>query len=228
MIHASVTGVVQRMDFATGDIKNFAIVEFAGQQKEFEIALEDFKQLVDHVAKGNGATKHAKPNKDQPPAPKPAPEPPPPAPAESVVNWTQLGNESLPPEFKAALHLMDVPQELLLADLQNLVSNITQEFKEEDWSEVRSYMAATQPVQQPAPQPAPAPQPQPAQGSPPVGLQPPPVTWHDGSPVMPAITPARTVPKDEYGYPIVSNSDVDPGEIVASGDDVDEDGIGQM
>ena len=82
----------------------------------------------------------------------------------------------------------------------------------------------------PAPTPEPTPEPAP-QAARPSGLQPPApaVVWNDGTPILPhQARPARTVLADEYGYPIVSNSDVDPGEVVGSGDDIDEDGIGQM
>lgn len=38
---------------------------------------------------------------------------------------------------------------------------------------------------------------------------------------------ARTVAKDEYGYPIVRGNGVDPGEVLGGGD-VDDDGVGSI
>lgn len=50
-------------------------------------------------------------------------------------------------------------------------------------------------------------------------------------PVEPKLHPPRRrpifVPKDEWGYPIIRDGSVDPGEIVSSVGALDEEGIGQ-
>ena len=86
--------------------------------------------------------------------------------------------------------------------------------------------------QQPAPQP-----PQPVRG---MGLQPPQsrpqpqpplqqVMWSDGSPMMPGQGKrARTVPANAAGFPIAQDGGVDPGEVVAGGEEGDEDGVAQF
>jgi hypothetical protein len=74
-----------------------------------------------------------------------------------------------------------------------------------------------QPVQQPAPQPVQQPlqqQPQQAQQQ------------AVGKVMMRTTRPARTVPKDAMGYPMVPGMNNDPGEVASVG--ADEDGVRQM
>ena len=56
------------------------------------------------------------------------------------------------------------------------------------------------------------------------------VTWTDGTPIIPGEgSRARTVPADDYGYPIIASGDRDVGEVLGrGGDDVDESGVSQM
>lgn len=227
MIQANIVGAVQRMNFTTGDITSFAVIEFAGEQKEFEVPFETFKQLVDQVAK-NRSTPEPEPVKYAKPRPAPAPTPPqprvqappPPQPMDepAVVHWPSLPDHILAPKFKRALEALSVPQEVINTELQQLLNSMVEELTPEDWAQFED---------PPAPTPAPTTTTVPSR---PRGVQPPgTVTWNDGTPILPhQARPARTVQADEYGYPIVSNSDVDPGEVVGTGDDTDEDGIGQM
>jgi hypothetical protein len=236
MIQANIVGAVQRMDFSTGDITSFAVIEFAGEQKEFEIPFETFKRLVDQVAGRRSRpepepVKHSSVPKAAPPKPAPQPVPPPPTPQPApppppqtdpaIVHWPSLPDHILAPKFKRALDALSVPHEVINTELQQLLNSMVEELTAEDWAQFED---------PPAPTPEPTPEPAP-QAARPSGLQPPTpaVVWNDGTPILPhQARPARTVLADEYGYPIVSNSDVDPGEVVGSGDDVDEDGIGQM
>jgi hypothetical protein len=45
--------------------------------------------------------------------------------------------------------------------------------------------------------------------------------------MMPGSVTGRTVPSDDFGYPIVEG-EVDPGEVVGRGSEADEDGVGQV
>jgi len=51
------------------------------------------------------------------------------------------------------------------------------------------------------------------------------VQWVEGS-IHVGVRPARTVSKDDRGYPV--GVGVDPGEVVGTGADTDEDGVGQL
>ena len=165
----------------------------------------------------------------------PAPEPP--SEADTPVDWQKLPDEILPPELKTAFRMMEVPAVLPASKVDEIAQSVDAEFTEEDWANVRASMAGAEPQwtasgtpvlepdpplvpAEPAPvaQPAPAPQPQ----QPPVGE----VMWTNGM-VLKQPRPARTVQKDEYGYPIVPNAGVDPSSLVGDSDVVDEDGIGQ-
>jgi hypothetical protein len=232
MIQANIVGAVQRMNFSTGDITSFAIIEFAGEQKEFEVPFETFKQLVDQAAQTQPTSEPApeqvkraapRPAHEPPPSPQPQVQaPPPPAPQAdpSIVHWPSVPDHILAPKFKRALEALSVPHEVINTELQQLLNSMVEELTPEDWAQFEDPPAVAAP-----PPPTTTTVPARPRAAPPPGT----VTWNDGTPILPhQARPARTVQADEYGYPIVSNSDVDPGEVVGSGDDADEDGIGQM
>jgi hypothetical protein len=226
MMQAHIVGVLQRMDFKDKSIKNYAIVELGSVQQQFELPFNEFNALV--------RENMSEESEVQAPAATESVVPEEPVPQEEPAYWGQLPDKVLPERFKAAMRSLDLPSLMLPSDIQRVVENIMAEFTEQDWLEVAEIEKAKQQNAVPPPQPSLAsgtaglatppevvPPPQP----PPIGQ----VVWNDGSPVLPAQSRrARTVQKDEMGYPIVSNSDIDPGEVIGSGDDIDEDGIGQM
>ena len=134
---------------------------------------------------------------------------------EGKIAWRLLSNDTLSSMMKAALNLLNVSDELTQTELQQLVEHIAENFSEEDWARVQES------VLQEA-QPAPLNSPQRPAAAPPVNK----VQWADGSPIVAGGAPARTVPADDMGYPVVPG-EVDTGEIVG-GDDVDEDGTSQF
>ncbi len=130
-----------------------------------------------------------------------------PEPTGELINWGALPNEMLTVTMKAAFRLLGAAPQMSYADVQQLSSNIADTFGEEDWAKVRASLAPAQA----------------APPKPPIGQ----VQWADGSPMVAGSKPARTVPKDAAGYPVVDN-EVDPGEIVVTGSDSDEDGVSQL
>lgn len=231
MIQANIVEVVQRMSLGSGTIRNYAVVEVDGNRAEVEVSLEFFKMLVG-VAGEQEEAKTA-----ESPAPSPVVTPPQPhmelePEKEQVLVWEELSDEVLSPMYKTALRVLNVPSRVTARGLQQVLDNINNEFTEEDWAQLSTFEEVNQQVSSPASvstvglsPPAQPPVQAPPTSQPSTGQ----VVWHDGSPILPQRTQsARTVPKNEWGYPIVSNADVDPGEVVGSGDVVDEDGIGQM
>ena len=95
--------------------------------------------------------------------------------------------------------------------VQSIAQEINDKFGPDEWSEILG-----DPPEQKATPPPPPPKPKLNE-----------VRWADGSPIAPARTRSRTVQKSDYGYPIVNDGTVDPGEVVSSRD-ADEDGVGQL
>lgn len=127
------------------------------------------------------------------------------------IAWNELDDNVLSPVMKAAFFKLRAPMMMTPRAIMALVEDISSKFSPEDWREVTGQDVVVEP-------PAPAPQPQaPVRGP----------RWADGSPMMPGSVSGRTVPKDEMGYPIVEG-EVDAGEVVGHGTDVDEDGVGQL
>jgi hypothetical protein len=241
MIQANIIAVDQRFDFRTKTIRSYAVFELGGKEVRAEVeSIDEVKTLIN--AGLDGVAPSPPPQEEAPPpgvTPTPAGQEPQreetlftdqPQPDEVVVSWQQLPDEVVSPMMKSAMAALEVPPEIPASALQQLMGDIVETFSAEDWASLGYELPqqAPPPVQQtPPPQPPPQapvqPPPQPAQ--PPVGQ----ITWTDGSPIMPGVARrARTVQSDDFGYPIVSSSDVDPGEVVGSGDDIDEDGVGSM
>jgi hypothetical protein len=130
-----------------------------------------------------------------------------------------------------------VPEVLSTTAIRNLLDQIAERFGDAEWAEVMAKYPDgpyddPMPVQQAQPVPQP---PQVVRGA---GLRPPmpqaqpplkQVQWSDGSPMMPGTANRGRVhvPVNEAGFPISANS-IDPGEIVAGGEEGDEDGVAQF
>jgi len=132
-----------------------------------------------------------------------------------LVVWASLPDDYLAPEMKQLLTELGAAPVMSVTDLVGLVNEISQA---EGLMEQVPEPAAPQPLMTHVPEGAPpyAPvQPQPSQAQSAIGRV-----------VVQRSKPARTVPKDEYGYPIVPGMEQDPGEVAIP--DADEDGVGQM
>lgn len=257
MPQVNLLGVQQNFDFNTKKVRNFVVFEFDGKHIHAEIEnVDEVATLLNAGLNGEAApapTPAAPGRVDvhvvpQPPVPPEDPR----EDTDRVVDWTKIPEDVVSREMKVALQVLNVPHLIQATELRNLMDSIMEEFTEEDWAPIRvslgtDVISQAQEVAQVAvqapqttrgfqptssvPHPAATPAPRPAapvqrpRAAPAVGE----VTWHDGSPILPgAGVHARTVPADEFGYPIVSNAGVDPGEVVGDGDERDEDGVGQF
>jgi hypothetical protein len=209
-----VSGYQQGIDFGTGESKT--VLTLAVGERRFFLEVRDSTDLDEFILAVSRAQR-----------PVAAPE----AEADGgTVTWARLPSTVLPEATKAVLRALNVPATVPLANFRSLVDELHSRLSKEDWEEITGEPLAAEPapVQQttrPPLQPEPAPaapnkSPNTAAGA---------VTWVDGTPILPgAGRPARTVPKDEWGYPIVPNAGVDPREHIGSSDCVDEDGVGQL
>lgn len=254
MIQANLLGVQQNFDFGSKRIRSFVVFELGGKHIRAEV--EDIDEVQTLVSAGlDGAIPAPEPAPQAAPPMQPVAQPvaqqaPPPVPqaqqgdTERVVDWATIPDDIISPTMKQALHALEAPHAMESSKLRSLLKSIEEEFSADDWAEIGVQVETVPqaPVQEAAqvavaapypapgfPPPATAPQPPPPAPAPraaaPVGE----VVWHDGSPILPgAGVRARTVQADEYGYPIVSNSDVDPGEVVERGGEGDEDGVSQF
>lgn len=240
MISAQITRIDQSFDLASKEIQTFAVLELPdGTELKFHVDAEVSKKLMGlagepveapvppKVAKVSARGLVKESHEPLPPPPPQEPEPEfTPEEADEVLteadvelDWQLLPDDELQPRFKAALFKLKIPSRVKVSQLVALVQQIEERFTPNDWREVLGDVPQAEAPARPPPQPPPpAPQPQVGQ-----------VTWADGSIINPtATTRARTVPKDDLGYPIV-DGDRDPGEVVAGhGADVDEDGVGQL
>ena len=133
----------------------------------------------------------------------------------ALIAWMSLPDSIISPMMKAALVRLGLPAEMTTESLQSAVEQIAEKFTEADWQATLGEPA----IQKAGPR---------APVIPGLGRAPQPkVLFTDGTPMVPGGTPARTVPKDDMGYPIVQGAGVDPGEVVG-GSDTDEDGVGQF
>jgi len=136
-----------------------------------------------------------------------------------TVRWIDLPDETLPERFKRALLSLGVSTVLEPVALSRLVIDISNQFTEADWENV---LGATQDVEvEPAVEVTPV-APPPAPSGPARGE----VQWVNA--VVHQSKPARTVPKDEYGYPIVSKAGLDPSAVLGNSRHADEDGVSQL
>lgn len=126
-----------------------------------------------------------------------------------LINWNMLPETVLTVTMKTAFKLLSAESQMTFEDIQQLSNQVAENFGPNEWAQVQAQLA---------PKPRAQPQARPAIGS---------VAWADGSPMVAGTVPSRTVPMNDAGYPITGN-DVDPGEVVASGGDTDEDGVGQL
>jgi len=207
----------QRLVLGTGDIQNYLVIRLpGGKETRAPIDLETTKEIVRQASTAPAPM----PEKQVAPAPEPEKqaEPVPQEPEdEQPIQWRALPDDVINPLMKVVLGRMNVPDIVSVSVLTGVVQQVNERFTQEDWDEVAGLVAQPAPPAPPAPPPKPAP-------APPLGA----VTWADGRPVVPStMNPGRTVQKDEKGYPIPQEGEVDPGEIVG-GVDVDEDGVGQL
>lgn len=206
----------------------------AGHEVRIRIGDEDLQRVINALA-GGSLDPDAEAEEAQHPVrhPRVAPEsapfvPPTPTPREvppgdapltqeeaenTPIPWNELDDGVLSPVMKAAFFKLRAPMLLSPRAIMSLVDDITEKFTAQDWKDVvgPGMGEVAQPAEPPPPQPR---APSRAQ-------------WADGSPMMPGSVSGRTVPKDEMGYPVVEG-EVDPGEIVGRGSEVDEDGVGQL
>jgi hypothetical protein len=239
MIQANILGVEQKMDFSTKVIRNYVLLEIGGKQIHAEVP--DISELSELISAGMGGDVSAQAapevklvHKEElftSPLPRASSQ----EPQEALFNWRNLDDNLLPAEVKAAMRMMEVPAVLPASSIDEMAKAILDEFTEDDWANVRAHMQSqavsvemktawqvvpeqAQPVSPPlAAPPVTAPE-QPVVGK---------VQWTNGF-VMKNPRPARTVQADDYGYPVVSGSGVNPSDVVGSSDVVDEDGIGQV
>lgn len=191
----------QRLILETGEIQNYLVLHLpSGKETRAPIDLDTTKEILRTTGTSAGETK--------PPAP---PVETPPIKAEDeMTRWQDLPNDVLHPLMKEALRRMGAAAVLPFRMLESLVNQINERFTQEDWDELSKPTKVVEP-------PTPAP-------TPPIGA----VQWADGRPVIPAaLRPGRTLQKDDMGYPVAQDGEVDPGEIVG-GADLDEDGVGQL
>lgn len=223
----------QRIVLSTGEMQNFLVIRLpGGKETRAPIDLETMQELL------NGAPMaEVKPqNVEYAPPEEPAARPPVPAPPKSdehdndLVRWQDFPPDVIHPYMKEALLRLGVAAALPLSTLESLIGQINERFGEEDWDQIaaehesRQAMAPRAPAPAPVYQPPPPPPPPVPPPAPPLGT----VQWSDGRPVVPsAMSPGRTVQKDEMGYPLPQAGEVDPGELVG-GSDLDEDGVGQL
>ena len=138
----------------------------------------------------------------------------------SAVAWMELPDEVLSPAMKAAFHHLGIEEKLVPVAIRSIEREVMDKFGSVEWEEVLGPSWAEYVT---GPQPAPPPPPTP-QAQPPIGQ----VSWADGSPMVPGTSRrARTVPKDSFGYPILNDGTVDPGEVLG-GSDPDEDGVSSL
>ncbi|MFA5435986.1 MAG: hypothetical protein WC372_08125 [Candidatus Neomarinimicrobiota bacterium] len=220
-----VVGVAQRLNFETGELENFVSIRFLDQVHELSITLKEFELLFNARMEREQKKPEASSLRDfmgTPGEVEAAAEVQPTYdPSDLVLHWPTLPEKVLSSQLKRALQMLNVPPDVPASELRELVANVQAEFTEGDWAEVNKSFDRQhegKPEVAPAVLTAPPAPPQPALGQ---------VTWSDGSPVMPIVKPARTVPTDDYGYPVTGGG-VDPSSVVGNGDDIDEDGVGQL
>lgn len=215
MLTAEIIRVEQALNLHTRETENFLVFRIPSGTELRAVATEEVVESI--LAAADLDTEEAVPEAPSPPPQVPLDSPKPPV-LEEEVYWMDLGAEVLPDELKAAFSALSAPELLTMSAVIRLRDSILLEFQDEDWELLAK--TSLPPVAPPKQEPPPPRQPQ----SPP-GLDQ--VRWADGSAVFLQSRPARTVPKDDAGYPIVDSSR-DPGEVVVGSHDLDEDGMAQL
>lgn len=244
MITANITAIDQRVVLGARGrtIQNYVVIELPGGA---EVRAPIDEELVKHLMVMD-AGEEPRPPQPHPPAPKkpsrtaglrpPRPEPAPltadeatfggpeveePSSEAETVKWMSLPDSVLSPAMKAAFTKLEVAERLNPMQVRGIEREVNEKFGPDEWEEVLGPnwsvilgRPAQPSLRAPATTKAPAV---------PIGE----VAWADGSPMLSGTRPSRTVPKNEYGYPVLNDGSVDPGEVVG-GSDRDEDGIGQL
>ncbi len=159
-----------------------------------------------------------------------------PATKDPVIEWANLPEEVLPPRFKQAFKTLNFPDKALASKVDELARSIDSTFTEDDWADVAASPSSLEVISAPV---VPVEDTTPAQPIPPAVREPQPVaappapveglTWTDGQPILQqAGKAAKTVQKDDYGYPLVPNAGVDTPRVADSSEVVDESGVGQF
>lgn len=121
----------------------------------------------------------------------------------TLIAWASLPDATCPARVKLAMRDHQLPAQLPSDKLAQIVATILKEYTEADWAALETKYASPRPA---APQP------------PNVGT----VEWGEGSIMRPSV-PSRTVPKNDAGWPLVSDPQrEDPGEVSIPSD---EDGV---
>ena len=222
MIQANIVALEQSIDFEQDKFNIYLVLDING--KRLRTIIEDGVDVTTLVKDLQAKTAEVEPA-DVPAQPESKlvvdEEPVEP----ELVQWADLPDNVLNPRLKKALAYLNVASSIEASKLTGLLDQILDKFGPEEWEAIGAPLAPaklvetpTQGLQPPAPRPPPA--------APAVGA----VTWTDGTPIIQGEgARARTVPADDYGYPIVANGDRDLGEVLGrGGDDVDESGVSQM
>ncbi len=203
-INAKITDIRTQFSLQDGKVKSYVVLQLPDG---VSIVSEVSSDAAQHLFKLSGhevVEEPVAPPRREPPVPFEEPvveevEEAPPAPAASPsealgvpVDWSQLPDEVLAPEFKAALRGLNAPRLMYGPQLHTAVNDIQARFSQEDWQRVLE---------------------SPAEPEPEVGV----VSWEEGAPRRPQVRPARTVPADAFGNPIV------PGFVQAQTSSDDED-----
>lgn len=146
---------------------------------------------------------------------------------EKPVQWQSLPDDVLAPLMKRAMVTLNLPEVMTLGQVYAHAQSIQENLTNEDWMLLRA-----QEDQEAAPEKQDW-NPNLNHGlAPPMGVQPQTpasgqVTWADGTPIIPgqAASPQRKLQADSRGNPVSNPNEVDPGELVSDGDDVDEEGV---
>lgn len=254
MIGINVISIAQSVNLTTGMMDNILVLQLPDGTEVNAVVPESVVDKVYALANGGAATQAPvqQPLQQQPPMQQPPsasiPQQEPGVPP-SEVHWLSLPDNQLPIHMKSALKYLNVPEGLTINALQNLLGQIEEKFGDTEWAEVQErypngpyeaapaapQQASVMPQQTPQPPPQPplqvhttglqAPSPQAPRPQPPLQQ----VMWSDGSPMIPGQqNRGRTVPANKAGFPIAGDGSMDPGEIVAGGEEGDEDGVAQF
>jgi len=231
MINVNVVAIDQRYALgAGGQLQNYLVLRLPnGAEARAAIDTETAKMFLVLDAKNNQGAISQEPSApitsagwEIPHTPTPqtqqAPQPVPEETGPTLFDWMALPDDTLPAYMKAAFTKLELPGRMTPDQINNMVREVSEKFGPEEWQEALGD-GWKELLPRAAPAPAPAPRPQPALGV---------VAWADGSPMVAGTsTRGRTVPKTDMGYPILNDGSVDPGEVVAGGEQ-DEDGVGSL
>lgn len=140
-----------------------------------------------------------------------------PEPTDRKLEWRKLPEAVLTQRFKYAFDAAGVPDLLTLDQVLEIRRTIDEQLTDETWAALDSAIEEIEEHGQEEPESAP----EPDTGAL-IGGNTPSVSWSEGSVVTPAVR-SRTVPKDEYGYPIVSQQ-----QRSEPGLDMGDDGVEEL